>query len=106
MKAAKIKHTAFVTIIGHSPFKTPNASHNAKPTTVTAYIGVEMPPVSRVLMTFHGLRSETCHRAEGGEISNKGLCIHLFVFVADIENPKCRLERSRPTRCVRILACG
>jgi hypothetical protein len=39
-------------MIGHSAFMMPKASHKANPNTVMAYIGAEMPLVSRVLMIF------------------------------------------------------
>lgn len=52
INAESIRQTPLVMIIGHSDFKTPKINHAANPMTVIAYIGAEMPLVSRVLMIF------------------------------------------------------
>ena len=52
MKAERKRQTPLGMMMGQSVFSRPKASHRAKPTTVSAYIGAEILLVSRVLMIF------------------------------------------------------
>lgn len=48
----RIRQTPLVITIGHSFLISPKVSQSANPNTVIAYIGAEMPAVSRLLMIF------------------------------------------------------
>lgn len=53
MNAERQKQTTLVRMIGHSMRMTPKMDQSAKPTTVTAYMCVEIASVSPVLTIFH-----------------------------------------------------
>jgi hypothetical protein len=59
--ADRIKHAAFVRMIGHSDRMSPKAVQRMKPVTVRQYILAEMASVSPVRMTFQtcGMKLQT-----------------------------------------------